>query len=63
MNQTPQPIRVVLVDDHPMLLWGLSKLIDGERPRDGHVHAEESKLDDRQHAQRIPDAMRDEPHA
>jgi DNA-binding NarL/FixJ family response regulator len=23
----------VLVDDRPMLLWGLSKLIDGERPR------------------------------
>lgn len=34
MNETArQPIRVVLVDDHPMLLWGLSKLIDGERPR------------------------------
>jgi DNA-binding NarL/FixJ family response regulator len=33
MNETaPPPIRVVLVDDHPMLLWGLSKLIDGERP-------------------------------
>lgn len=33
MNETAKPIRVVLVDDHPMLLWGLSKLIDGERPR------------------------------
>ncbi|MDA8128466.1 MAG: response regulator transcription factor [Betaproteobacteria bacterium] len=33
MNETPRPIRVVLVDDHPVLLWGLSKLIDGERPR------------------------------
>lgn len=33
MNENSQPIRVVLVDDHPMLLWGLSKLIDGERPR------------------------------
>jgi DNA-binding NarL/FixJ family response regulator len=34
MSETaPRPIRVVLVDDHPMLLWGLSKLIDGERPR------------------------------
>jgi DNA-binding NarL/FixJ family response regulator len=33
MNETAQTIRVVLVDDHPMLLWGLSKLIDGERPR------------------------------
>lgn len=32
-SDNPQPIRVVLVDDHPMLLWGLSKLIDGERPR------------------------------
>lgn len=33
MNENPRPIRIVLVDDHPMLLWGLSKLIDGERPR------------------------------
>ncbi len=32
-TSNPQPIRVALVDDHPMLLWGLSKLIDGERPR------------------------------
>lgn len=27
------PIRVMIVDDHPMLLWGLAKLIDGEQPR------------------------------
>lgn len=27
------PIRVMLVDDHRSILWGLEKLIDGERPR------------------------------
>ena len=27
------PIRVLLVDDHEHVLWGLRKLIDGERPR------------------------------
>lgn len=27
------PIRVMLVDDHRAVLWGLEKLIDGERPR------------------------------
>lgn len=27
------PIRVLLVDDHEHVLWGLSKLIDGEWPR------------------------------
>ena len=26
-------IRVLLVDDHKSILWGLTKLIDGERPR------------------------------
>jgi two-component system, NarL family, nitrate/nitrite response regulator NarL len=28
-----QPIRVLLVDDHDYVLWGLRKLIDGEMPR------------------------------
>ena len=28
-----QPIRVFLVDDQQIVLWGLEKLIDGERPR------------------------------
>ncbi len=27
------PIRVMIVDDHPTLLWGLEKLISGEQPR------------------------------
>lgn len=27
------PIRVLLVDDHRTMLWGLEKLIDGEMPR------------------------------
>ncbi|MGE5095011.1 MAG: response regulator [Betaproteobacteria bacterium] len=27
------PIRVMLVDDHPTMLWGLERLIEGERPR------------------------------
>ena len=30
---TAQPISVMLVDDHRTMLWGLSKLIDGEQPR------------------------------
>jgi two-component system nitrate/nitrite response regulator NarL len=28
-----QPIRVMLIDDHPTLLWGLEKLINAEKPR------------------------------
>jgi len=28
-----EPIRVLLVDDHEHVLWGLGKLIDGEWPR------------------------------
>ena len=28
-----EPIRVLLVDDHEHVLWGLTKLIDGEWPR------------------------------
>jgi two-component system, NarL family, nitrate/nitrite response regulator NarL len=30
---TAAPISVMLVDDHRSVLWGLEKLIDGERPR------------------------------
>lgn len=34
MDKHEQPtIRVLLVDDHEHVLWGLSKLIEGERPR------------------------------
>ncbi len=29
----PQPIRVMLIDDHPTMLWGLEKLINAETPR------------------------------
>jgi DNA-binding NarL/FixJ family response regulator len=29
----PGPIRVLLVEDHQTMLWGLQKLIEGERPR------------------------------
>jgi two-component system, NarL family, nitrate/nitrite response regulator NarL len=32
-NKQEQPIRVLLVDDHDQVLWGLTKLIEGERPR------------------------------
>lgn len=28
-----KPIRILLVDDHQLTLWGLNKLIQGERPR------------------------------
>lgn len=37
MNQNTQPntppIRVMIVDDHPTMLWGLEKLISSVRPR------------------------------
>jgi DNA-binding NarL/FixJ family response regulator len=33
LNKQKEPIRVLLVDDHDQVLWGLSKLIDGEKPR------------------------------
>lgn len=32
-SQSTAPIRVMLVDDHRSVLWGLEKLIDGEKPR------------------------------
>ncbi len=31
--QQNKPIRVMLVDDHRSVLWGLEKLIDGDQPR------------------------------
>jgi two-component system, NarL family, nitrate/nitrite response regulator NarL len=33
MEGKAQPIRVLLVDDHEHILWGLGKLIGGETPR------------------------------
>ena len=33
MHPTAKPIGVMVVDDHQTMLWGLSKLIDGEKPR------------------------------
>jgi DNA-binding NarL/FixJ family response regulator len=32
-TETHPPIGVLLVDDHQTMLWGLSRLIDGEQPR------------------------------
>lgn len=31
-NSTPPPIRVMLVDDHKTMLWGLERLIESARP-------------------------------
>ena len=33
MSSTADPIRILLVDDHRSVLWGLEKLIEGEGPR------------------------------
>src|SRR3712207_2976214 len=33
MKREEKPIRVMLVDDHQTLLWGLEKLIQGQQPR------------------------------
>jgi len=33
MKLSQKPIRVMLVDDHPTILWGLTNLIESERPR------------------------------
>lgn len=32
MNEPPQPIRVLVVDDHPSILWGLQKVIESAAP-------------------------------
>lgn len=36
MQQSPNadnPVRILLVDDHKTMLWGLERLIEGEKPR------------------------------
>lgn len=33
LRRSGAPIRVLLVDDHRTVLWGLERLIDGEKPR------------------------------
>lgn len=33
METQPQPIKIMLIDDHRSVLWGLEKLIDGEKPK------------------------------
>lgn len=33
MNQSTKTIRVMLIDDHQTMLWGLVKLIESEKPR------------------------------
>ena len=33
IRRSGTPIRVLLVDDHRTVLWGLERLIDGEKPR------------------------------
>ena len=33
MRNQNNPIKIILVDDHRSVLWGLEKLIDGEHPR------------------------------
>ncbi|MES2977136.1 MAG: response regulator transcription factor [Pseudomonadota bacterium] len=42
MTVQESPIRVLVVDDHQTMLWGLSRLIDGERPRMAVVGAARS---------------------
>ena len=33
MNTKNQPIKIMLIDDHRSVLWGLEKLIDSEKPK------------------------------
>ena len=33
MLTTAPPIKIMLIDDHRSVLWGLEKLIDSEKPR------------------------------
>jgi two-component system nitrate/nitrite response regulator NarL len=32
MNREPSPIRILIVDDHPTMLWGLERLIGSQGP-------------------------------
>jgi two-component system, NarL family, nitrate/nitrite response regulator NarL len=32
-SNRPAPLRILVVDDHPLVLWGVKRLLDGERPR------------------------------
>ena len=53
-----QPIKVLLVDDHEHVLWGLGKLIDGEWPRMSVVGAVKSFADAQAMARElIPDVI------
>ena len=45
---TDEPIRVLIVDDHDHVLWGLRKLIQGESPRMALAGAARSIEDGRQ---------------
>ena len=56
--QQAGPIRVMLVDNHQIVLWGLEKLIDGERPRMQVVAKATNGLDAIQLArQTMPDVV------
>jgi two-component system, NarL family, nitrate/nitrite response regulator NarL len=46
----PGQIRVMLVDDHRSLLWGLQRLIDGEKPRMTVVATASTPAEALQHA-------------
>jgi two-component system, NarL family, nitrate/nitrite response regulator NarL len=53
-----QPIKVLLVDDHEHVLWGLGKLIDGEWPRMTVVGAVKTFADARALARELtPDVI------
>jgi DNA-binding NarL/FixJ family response regulator len=53
-----QPIKVLLVDDHEHVLWGLGKLIDGEWPKMTVIGAASSFADARAMARELtPDVI------
>ena len=48
MQHSPEsvkPIRILLVDDHKSMLWGLERLIEGEKPRMQVVGKASSKME------------------